>query len=292
MAMVCLQDQTPPQYAAPAKPFATFDGSQAVFGRHLLFDSQEHLMNQFLRKTLMAASVMAAVASVSVYAADAQLKTDKDKSSYMVGMDVGKGLSQIKDELDISVVIQAMQSVIKGDKPALSDEEYAKVRKEFAEKLQAKQAGKAKEAAEKNKAEGDAYLAKNKTKAGVKTTASGLQYEVVTEGKGAKPKASDTVKVNYTGTKIDGTKFDASADHGGPATFPLSGVIPGWTEALQIMPVGSKYKFTIPADLAYRDHAPDPIGPNATLLFDVELVSIEKPEAAAAPAPAAPPVKK
>ena len=238
-------------------------------------------MNQFLRKTLMAASVMAAVASVSVYAADAQLKTDKDKSSYMVGMDVGKGLSQIKDELDISVVIQAMQAVIKGDKPALSDDEYAKVRKEFAEKLQAKQAGKAKEAAEKNK-----------TKAGVKTTASGLQYEVTTEGKGPKPKASDTVKVNYTGTKIDGTKFDASADHGGPATFPLSGVIPGWTEALQIMPVGSKYKFVIPASLAYGDHAPDPIGPNATLLFDVELVSIEKPAEAAAPAPAAPPVKK
>lgn len=249
-------------------------------------------MNQFLRKTLMAASVMAAVASVSVYAADAQLKTDKDKSSYMVGMDVGKGLSQIKDELDISVVIQAMQAVIKGDKPALSDDEYAKVRKEFAEKLQAKQAGKEKEAAEKNKTEGDAYLAKNKTKAGVKTTASGLQYEVTTEGKGPKPKASDTVKVNYTGTKIDGTKFDASADHGGPATFPLSGVIPGWTEALQIMPVGSKYKFVIPASLAYGDHAPDPIGPNATLLFDVELVSIEKPAEAAAPAPAAPPVKK
>lgn len=236
-------------------------------------------MNQFLRKTLIATGVTMAVASVSVYAVDASLKTDKDKSSYMVGMDVGKGLSQIKDELDINIVIQAMQVVIKGDKTALSDEEYAKVRKDFAEKLQAKQAGKQKEAAEKNKAEGDAYLAKNKAKSGVKTTASGLQYEVVTEGKGPKPKASDTVKVNYTGTKVDGTKFDASADHGGPATFPLSGVVPGWTEGLQLMSVGSKYKFAIPASLAYGDHAPEPIGPNATLLFDVELISIEKPEA-------------
>ncbi len=116
----------------------------------------------------------------------------------------------------------------------------------------------------------------------MKETASGLQYEVIKTGTGPKPKATDTVKVDYLGTKIDGTKFDASADHGGPATFPLSGVIPGWTEGVQLMNVGSEYKLYVPAKLAYGENAPPQIGPNATLIFDVTLVSIEPPAAPAA----------
>jgi FKBP-type peptidyl-prolyl cis-trans isomerase len=109
----------------------------------------------------------------------------------------------------------------------------------------------------------------------VKSTADGLQYEVLTEGKGPKPKASDTVKVNYVGTKVDGTKFDSSYDRGEPATFPLNGVIKGWSEGLQLMPVGSKYRFVIPSELAYGENAPPSIGPNATLIFEVELLDIE-----------------
>ena len=130
-----------------------------------------------------------------------------------------------------------------------------------------------------------AFLAKNKSKSGVKTTASGLQYEVEKEGTGPKPKATDTVKVDYTGTKIDGTKFDSSVDRGQPATFPLNQVVPGWTEGLQLMPVGSEYKFYIPAKLAYGERGPGPIGPNATLIFDVKLISIEPPAAQAKEAP-------
>jgi FKBP-type peptidyl-prolyl cis-trans isomerase len=160
------------------------------------------------------------------------------------------------------------------------------VRQEFMQKLQAKRVAEEKVAADKNKTEGAAFLAKNKTKAGVKTTASGLQYEVVKEGTGPKPKETDTVKVDYTGTKIDGTKFDSSVDRGQPATFPLNGVIKGWTEGLQLMPVGSEYKLVIPAELAYGENAPPTIGPNATLIFDVKLISIETAAAAAPAAPA------
>ncbi len=259
-------------------------------------------MNSLLRKTLIAIAVAAAIGTAGAsFAADApaadkkaeaakpaeggkQVVADKHNVSYMVGMDIGKGLTSIKDEIDLAVVIQALQVSMKGDKTELSQEDALKVRQDFMQKLQAKQATKDKEVAEKNKKESEDFLAKNKSKSGVKTTASGLQYEVVKDATGPKPKATDTVKVNYVGTKVDGTKFDASADHGGPATFPVNGVIPGWTEALQLMSVGAKYKLYIPSNLAYADHAPGPIGPNAALVFDVELVSIEAPAAA----PAAP----
>lgn len=242
-------------------------------------------MTHFMRKSLVAAALITALGIGSASAADA-LKTDKDKVSYMIGMDVGRGLVQIKDELDLNVVIQALKDEFAGSKTLLTQEESQQVRQDFMQKLQTKRVAEEKVAADKNKAEGEAFLTKNKSKSGIKTTASGLQYQVVKEGSGPKPKETDTVKVDYTGTKIDGTTFDSSVERGEPATFPLNGVIKGWTEGLQLMPVGSEYKLFIPADLAYGENAPPSIGANATLIFDVKLISIEtgKP----APAPAAP----
>ena len=146
--------------------------------------------------------------------------------------------------------------------------------------------------AETNKKAGDAYLAANKTKPGVITTPSGLQYKVIKEGTGPKPTVTDVVVCNYTGTLIDGKEFDASSKHGGPATFPVRGVIKGWTEALQLMPVGSKFELVLPPDLAYGERgAGDDIGPNETLVFQVELVSI-KPPSEQQQTPAAPPSQK
>jgi FKBP-type peptidyl-prolyl cis-trans isomerase len=276
-------------------------------------------MTQFLRKTLIAAAVAAAITvvgsasaadtkpatpavtakpaaaaaapaakpAVDTAAIDAKFKGDKKAEySYMVGMDVGRGLGSIKEEIDMNIVIQALQATIKGEKTTLNEQEALSVRQEFMQKLQARQAAKTKEDAEKNQKEGDDFLAKNKSKSGVKVTASGLQYEIVKAGNGPKPKATDTVKVDYTGTHIDGTKFDSSVDRGQPATFPLNGVIPGWTEGMQLMPVGSEFKFYIPAKLAYGERGPGTIGPNSTLIFDVKLISIEAPAATPA-APAA-----
>jgi FKBP-type peptidyl-prolyl cis-trans isomerase len=271
-------------------------------------------MNQFLRKTLTAAAISMALASaglafaeekpaatrpaaaapagapgaqaapaVDTKALDAKFKSEKEKYSYMVGMDVARSLGQIKEEIDVATVVQALQASLKGEKTTLTDAEAMAVRQDFMHKLQGKQAAKQKEDAEKNEKEGEAFLAKNKDKAGVKVTASGLQYEVIKQGTGPKPKATDVVKVDYTGTKIDGTKFDSSVDRGQPATFALNQVVPGWTEGLQLMPTGSQYKFYVPAKLAYGERGPGPIGPNATLIFDVKLISIEPPAAEAKP---------
>ena len=267
-------------------------------------------MTRYVQKTLIAAALAAAfgVASAdepakkpaamtpapaaAAAAKDAKppVAIDRNKISTMVGMDIGRGLAQIKDDIDIKVVEQALEQTLKGEKTSLTQEEALQVRQAYMQQMQAKRVAEQKAAAEKNKTEGTTFLTKNKSKSGVKTTASGLQYEVEKEGTGPKPKATDTVKVNYLGTKIDGTKFDSSYDRGQPATFPLNGVIKGWSEGLQLMPVGSKYKFYVPADLAYGENAPGPIGPNATLIFEVELLGIEDASKAAAK-PAAPGAK-
>lgn len=266
-------------------------------------------MTQFLRKTLIATAVAGAMSvagltfaqapaaapaapAANKAAIDAKFKSEKEKYGYLVGTKVGENLSQIKDEVDTAALIAALQESLKGVKPKLTAEELNEVNQEFMQKHQATVMAKRAEDAKKNQADGDAFLAKNKAKAGVKTTESGLQYEVVKEGSGPKPKATDTVKVEYVGTKIDGTKFDASADHGGPATFPLNGVIPGWTEGVQLMSVGSKYKFYVPSKLAYGENGPGPIGPNATLIFEVTLLGIEPPAAAGGNAKTPQPVDK
>ena len=238
-----------------------------------------------LRHTLLAIATASVLAGSGV-AFGQDLKTEKDKVSYMVGMQIGGSLTQIKDEIDVAVVIQALQSALKGEASKLTVEEATALQQSFAAKLQAKREAEAAVMATKNKSEGEAFMAKNKSEKGVKVTASGLQYVVVNAGSGAKPVATDTVKVHYVGTLLDGTKFDSSVDRGEPAQFALNAVIPGWTEALQLMPVGAKYTLWIPSELAYGDRGtPGPIGPNATLRFEVELIEIVK-DVAPAPAPA------
>lgn len=208
-------------------------------------------------------------------AADSALKTDKDRISYMIGMDMARGLDQVKDDIDLDVVERAIEDQLAGREPLLTRDEAVEIRKEFMKQRQEKRAAERKAEAEKNQREGEAFLEKNKARPGVEVTESGLQYEVITEGDGPKPKPTDRVKVNYVGTKIDGTEFDSSYKRNAPATFPVSGVIKGWSEGLQLMPVGSRYKFYIPSDLAYGERGPAKIGPDATLVFEVELLGIE-----------------
>jgi FKBP-type peptidyl-prolyl cis-trans isomerase FkpA len=241
-------------------------------------------MTTFARKTL-AIALLAAFAAGPAAAQQkvTKLETEKQKISYMVGMMFGQQLGSIKGEIDPAIVAQAMNTSLEGGQLLMTQEEAQTVSQEFSRKMQGKMEAERKAAGDTNKADGDKFLAANKGKPGVKTTASGLQYLVVTQGTGPKPAASDTVRVHYTGTLLDGTKFDSSVDRGEPAEFPLSGVIPGWTEGLQLMPVGSKFKFWIPSNLAYGEQGtPGPIGPNQTLAFEVELLEIVKPAAAPA----------
>ncbi len=224
--------------------------------------------------------------------AAAELKTFQDKLSYSMGLDVGTYFKGMKEDINYDRLILGISDAFKGNKQLLSPEDVAQVQKEFAEKMQAKQAAQVKELQEKNKTAGDDYLAKNKKKKGVVVTTSGLQYEVVKKGNGEKVKEGAQVKVHYTGTFVDGTVFDDSRKRGEPAVFGVDQVIPGWSEALKQMDVGSRYKLVIPSALAYGEQgAPPVIEPNSVLLFDVELISIEKKEAApaSAPAPAAAP---
>lgn len=195
----------------------------------------------------------------------------------MIGMDVGQSLLQIKDEVDVEIMARAVSDVLAGRETALSREEANRVREAFMQRLQQEMAAKRAKLAEENKKAGEAFLAENRKREGVKVTASGLQYEVIKEGNGRKPSATDQVKVHYVGTLIDGTKFDSSRDRGQPAVFPLNGVIPGWTEGLQLMSEGSIYKLYIPAELAYGEQGTQGlIGPNATLIFEVELLEVVK----------------
>ncbi len=205
------------------------------------------------------------------------LPTEKDQASYAIGMAMGKQLSEIKDEVKLDMVIKALRTQMSGGKALINDDQAKEIMQGFSQKMQAKMLAKAMEEAKTNQEKGDKFLAENGKKPGVVTTASGLQYQVMTEGKGAKPSPSDGVKVNYKGSLIDGKVFDSSYERGEPAVMPLTGVIPGWSEALQLMPVGSKYKLWIPAKLAYGEQAPPMIGPNQMLEFEVELLDIVKP---------------
>jgi len=208
----------------------------------------------------------------------AGLPTEKDQVSYMIGMQMAKSLKPVKDDVDVDTISKAIKTSLSGGKLLLTEEQAQKIGESFSEKMQAKQIAEMMAKAKKNAADAAAFLATNGKKPTVKTTATGLQYEVITEGKGAKPKPTDVVKVNYKGSLLDGTVFDDSSQHGGPATIPLPAVVPGWREGISLMPIGSKYRFWIPAALGYGEQGTPggPIPPNATLVFEVELLGIEK----------------
>ena len=203
----------------------------------------------------------------------AGLETGKKQVSYMIGQDMGKSLSVIKDEIDLEVLTQAIADQFAGKESKLTAEQALKVQETFTAAIQAKQAAEAEAKAEE---EGAAFLATNKDKPGVKVTESGLQYQVVRAGNGPKPTSTDVVRVHYKGTLLDGTVFDSSYDRGQPAEFGLGQVIPGWSEGVALMPVGSKYTFWIPAELGYGEAGGGPIPPNAMLTFEVELMEIVK----------------
>ncbi len=217
--------------------------------------------------------------------APAPLTTRTQKFSYALGMNIGSGLGQnLKKqsvEIDPALVSQGLKDALAGTKTRLTEDEAKAVLTEVQNEVRKEQQEKMQQAAATNKAEGEAFLAANRSKDGVVVLPSGLQYKILTEGTGPKPAATDSVKCNYKGTLINGTEFDSSSKHGGPATFGVNQVIKGWTEALQLMPVGSKWQLFIPSDLAYGQQGAGggQIGPNATLIFEVELVSIEPKKA-------------
>jgi FKBP-type peptidyl-prolyl cis-trans isomerase len=218
------------------------------------------------------------------------LKTDKDKASYAIGVNIGKQMHKDSVDVDPAIISRGMKDAIAGGKLLLTDDEMKTALAKFSGELRAKQEAAMQKTGEINKKAGDDFLAQNKTKEGVVALPDGLQYKILKEGTGPKPTATDSVVCNYRGTLLDGTEFDSSYKRGQPATFPVSGVIKGWTEAVQLMPVGSKWQLFLPAELAYGSRgAGQEIGPNATLIFEVELLSIQNKAAAQAPNPQAPP---
>ena len=214
----------------------------------------------------------------------AQLKDTKDKVSYSIGLNIGFNFKKQNLPLNTDALLAGVKDALSDKKPLLSENEVRETMTAWSKEVAEKQ----KAVGEKNAADGEKYLAENKKKDGVKTTATGLQYKVLKEGSGAQPATTDTVTVHYRGTLIDGTEFDSSYKRGEPATFPVQGVIKGWTEALQLMKKGSKYQLFIPSNLAYGERAmPPDIAANSTLIFEVELIDIKASGAGASPSPSA-----
>ena len=230
--------------------------------------------------------------------AAAPLTTDKQKASYAIGENIGKGLQRDGVDVDTATLLRGIRDGISGAKPAISDEEAKAALTKLSADVRAKQQAKFEALSAANKKQGDDFLAANKAKDGVTSLPSGLQYKILTPGTGPKPAATDKVVCNYRGTLVSGTEFDSSYKRGQPATFPVNGVIKGWTEALQLMPVGSKWELFVPPDLAYGQRGSgQAIGPNSTLIFEVELLSIApkaetpKPDGAKPDQPKADPPK-
>ena len=223
--------------------------------------------------------IIAAALSVALTASGenkpSQLKDLKDKVSYSIGLDLGFNFKKQNLELNPDALLAGVKDALSGKQPLLNENEVKETMTALTKEIEDKQ----KALGEQNVKDGEKFLAENKKKEGVKTTASGLQYKVIKEGTGPQPKLTDSVVANYRGTLINGTEFDSSYKRGQPATFPLAGVIKGWTEALQLMKVGSKYQLFVPANLAYGNRAMGAdIGPNSTLIFEVELVGIQPSE--------------
>jgi FKBP-type peptidyl-prolyl cis-trans isomerase FklB len=203
-----------------------------------------------------------------------ELKNDRDKLSYALGASMAHNLKQYEVDLNMDIYIKGMKDVFTGNKELLTEQEIASIIAKTQENVKSKMQDKAMAQLEKNKKDGETFLAENKKKAGVKTLPSGLQYKVIAEGKGKSPKDTDTVTVNYRGTFIDGIEFDSSYKRGEPATFAVNGVIKGWTEALTLMKEGAKWQLFIPANLAYAERGAPGVPPNSTLIFEVELIKI------------------
>lgn len=205
-----------------------------------------------------------------------ELKDQKEKVSYSIGLNIGKDFKTQGVEVDTNILLKGMTDALSGAQPMLTEAQIEETLTQLQKDMVAKQETMAKEAAEKNKAAGAAFLAENGKKEGVTTLPSGLQYKVIEEGKGAKPTLDSTVTVHYKGTLVDGKEFDSSYSRNEPATFPVKGVIPGWTEAMQLMTEGSKWQIVIPSELAYGERGAGPvIGPNSTLIFEVELIKVQ-----------------
>jgi FKBP-type peptidyl-prolyl cis-trans isomerase FklB len=260
---------------ALTKP-VTIDNVRDVFIP--LTGEKEKIMNKCMG-TMLAIMLLATPAFAEK---KVELKTDKDKLSYSVGFNMGASIKQTGIEVDTRIVSKAIQDALSGGKPLMTEQEMRDIimalQKDMAAKqkeIAAKQQEKMKVAGEKNKKEGEAFLAGNSKKEGVVVLPSGLQYQVLVEGTGKQPKATDTVTVQYRGTSIDGTEFDSSYKRGQPATFALNQVIKGWTEGVQLMKEGGKIKLFVPSELGYGERgAGAQIGPNSTLIFEVELVSV------------------
>lgn len=232
--------------------------------------------NKMLIAGLAGTVLLVSTASVNSAFAQTALETDAQKLGYTVGMDIGNSLKQQGGDIELDSMFTAIRDVLEGNDTQLTAEEAVAIRQEFLNRRREAAAAEREQLAVDNQTEGETFLAENANKAGVSVTDSGLQYEVVKAGDGAKPVATDRVTVHYRGTLLNGQEFDSSYSRGEPATFGLNQVIPGWTEGVQLMPVGSTYKFYIPSELAYGANGGGQlIGPNATLIFDVELISID-----------------
>ena len=226
-------------------------------------------------KNYFCSGLLLAVVLMNGTALATELETDAQKLGYIIGMDIGGSLKEQGADLDLDSLLDAIRATYNGEALAMTPEEAATIREQFIAKRRAEAETERQSLAAANAAEGDKFLLENRVKEGVIVTDSGLQYMVVEMGDGAKPSATDNVTVNYRGTLLNGEEFDSSYARNQPVTFQLDQVIPGWTEGVQLMPVGSKFKFFIPPNLAYGPAGGGPIGPNATLVFEVELISIE-----------------